>query len=301
MASKHSRNLFDFKKSACVKSDDAKPSSFPLYLKIIISVLVVSLVVSCVFISVFFIQGNRHKKLLTEAREIFNSMPSGEAIRTLAEENEDIKGWLRIEGTEIDCAICQGDDDQFYTNHNQLGKKSRYGALFLSESDSFERTGSDKNIVIYGNNMKDGSMFGGLKNYQNLRFYKSHPFINLYYGDQSETYVVFAVMFLPPSDSNEEFYSPLISSFADDDDFENWYLESCARSIISTTVDVQNGDDILTLVTSASDFEGARFAVMAKKVDEWSAARTDVSGSKINSKIKYPIAWYKEQGLDYPY
>ena len=301
MASKHSRSFFDFKTSAFLKSGDAKTSSFPLYIKIIISVLVLSLVVACVFISVFFIQGNNHKKLLADARKVFNSAPSGEAIKTLAKENEDIKGWLRIDGTEIDCAVCHGEDNQFYTNHNQLGKKSRYGALFLSSDDSFERNGNDKNIVIYGNNMKDGTMFGSLKSYQNLRFYKAHPFINLYYGDQSETYAVFAVMLLPPSNSNYEFYSPLISSFANDADFESWYKECCERSIISTTVEVQNGDDILTLITSASDFEGARFAVMAKKLDEWGAARTDVSGAKTSSKIKYPVAWYKKHGIDYPY
>lgn len=301
MASKHSRSFFDFRKSEYLKSGDSKLSSVPLYVKIIISVLVVSLAISCVFISNFFIEGNRNKKLLSKSQQVFNSMPSGDAIRSLAEENDEIKGWIRINGTEIDCAVCHGEDNKFYTNHNQLGKKSRYGALFLSSDDSFERDGNDKNIVIYGNNMKDGSMFGGLKNYRNLRFYKSHPFINLYYGDKSETYVVFAVLILPAVDSKDEYYSPLINNFGSETDFKNWYNESCLRSIISTTVDVQNGDDILTLITSAPDFDGARLGVMAKKIDEWGAARTDVSGAKVNANPKYPIAWYKENGLDYPY
>lgn len=296
MAGKHSRNFFDFKKSEHVtapseKKEGAKTLSLPF--KIIISALVFSLLMSSIFITSFFVSGVKNKKLLDSARILFASEGSHKAITTLAQKNPDVKAWIKIDGTEIDGVVCQGDDDEFYLNHNQLGKKSRFGALFLSRNDTLERLGYDKNIVIFGNNMKDGSMFGSLKNYRKLSFYKQNPFINLYYNDVSEIYTVFAVMLY--SDKDDSDYTPTQSSFENPSSFDAWYSETCERSMITTTVNVSYGDEFLTLVTSANDFDGARLVVIAKKTDALSVANTDVGDSKVNENIKYPAQWYAER------
>lgn len=305
MASKHSKNFLDLRKSVYVTSLDTKSverTSLSLPFKIIIIALVASLVLSSVLVGNFFMQSNAHKAILADAKQVFESLNSDDALKTLAEENADIKGWLKIEGTNIDCAVCQGDDDTFYINHNQLGKKSRYGALFLSKDDSFERNGNDRNIVIFGNNMKDGEMFGSLKKYRNLNFYKQNPFVELYFGDEIQKYIVFSVMLVSSSaDDNGDIYKPYKSHFTDENDFKLWAEETYSRSLINTTVEAEYGDDILTLVTVADDFDGARLVVMAKKTDEWNAERTDVSGASVNAKIKYPKIWYITRGLEYPY
>lgn len=305
MAGKHTKSFFDFRKSAYTTSgykDRLDIASLSLPFKIIIIALVLSLILSAVFVGSFFMQSSSHKRLLANAAQVFDSLGSDEAIKTLAEKNEDIKGWLKIDGADISCAVCQSEDNTFYTNHNQLGKKSRYGALFLSSEDSFIRNGDDRNIVIFGNNMQDGSMFGSLKKYRNLNFYKQNPFIELYYGDQTEKYTVFSIMLVSPSaDDGGNIYKPYKSHFTDKNDFDLWLEETTARSLINTTVTAEYGDDILTLVTVADDFEGARLVVMAKKTDDWNAERTDVSGASVNAKIKYPKIWYTTRGLEYPY
>ena len=305
MASKHSKNFFDFRKSVYSSPPINKQGvvdALSLPFKIIIAVLVVSLALSSVLVGSFFMQGNPHKTLLADAKSIFNSMDSGLALKTLAQENPDIKGWIKIDGANIDYAVCQGEDDDFYINHNQLGKKSRYGALFLPSDDSFQRKGNDKNIVIFGNNMKDGSMFGSLKKYRNLNFYKQNPCINLYYGDKAETYVVFAVMLVSSlNDDGGDIYKPSKSHFANDNEFNLWRNETLSRSLINTTVEVKHGDNMLTLVTVANDFDGARLVIMAKQTDEWNASHTDVSEASVNPKIKYPKIWYTTRGLEYPY
>lgn len=305
MASKHSKRFFDFGNCGYTVHSDTvalNRTALSMPFKIIISVLIISLVLSSVLVGNFFLQSNAHKKLLADAKSVFESQTGADAIKTLARENEDIKGWLKIDGTAIDCAVCQGEDDSFYINHNQLGKKSRYGALFLSENDTFERKGNDRNIVIFGNNMKDGTMFGTLKKYRNLNFYKQHPCIELYYGEKCETYIVFAVMIVGSSaDDGGEIYRPTKSHFASKSDFNAWLSQTCARSLIDTTVQVEYGDEILTLVTVADDFDGARLAVMAKKADEWDAAHTDVTYATVNSQIRYPKAWYTARGMEYPY
>lgn len=303
MASKHSKNFFDFKKS-CHTNANATKSEIELTLpfKVIIITLVLSLVLSAIFVGNFFMQSNRQKNILSDAKQIFESKNSGDALKALAQKNKDIKGWLKIEGTGIDCAVCQDDDDTFYTNHNQLGKKSRYGALFLSKNDSFTREGNDRNIVIFGNNMRDGTMFGSLKQYRKLNFYKQNPFVELYFGDESQKYIVFAVMLVSSStDDSGEIYKPYKSHFANEGDFDNWYAETTARSLFHTSIKMQYGDDILTLVTVADDFDGARLVVMAKKIDDLDTNHIDMSETSVNAKIKYPEIWYTTRGLKYPH
>ncbi len=305
MAGKHSKSFFDTAKGLFVVQTFTKhygKSEMPLPFKIVTLALVLSLVVSALFIGRFFIAGNKQSKILSEAKECFESNGGNAAIKTLSENNPDIKGWINIDGTGINYAVCHSDNDSYYTNHNQNKKKSRYGAVALAASDSFERKGNDRNIVIFGNNMKDGTMFGSLKRYRNLKFYKQNPEIELYYGKKQEKYVIFSIMLISSyEDDAGNIYNPSKSHFANEDEFNEWYSESRKRSLINTTVPVEYGDEFLTLVTSADDFEGARLTILAKKTTDWNASHTDVEDAVVNSKIKYPKIWYTDRGLKYPY
>lgn len=267
--------------------------STPLALKITATVIVVSLVLSMCFISSYFFGGKIHNNLLENAKTVFNSYSNkSDALGKLSQSNADIKGWITVNGTDIDCAVCQTDNNTYYAKHNQLGKSSRYGALYLSADDSFERAGSDQNIVIYGNNMKNGSMFGTLKKYRNLNFYKQNSKIDIYYKNSQETYMVFAVMILDFDDSDNLDFSK--SSFSGEKDFDKWYSEIAERSLINTTVTPKSDDNFLTLVTSAKDFDGAKLVVMAKQINDWQAEHISVSGATVNGNIKYPEKWYKK-------
>ena len=305
MAGKHTKSLFDFRKSDCIKAPKEKSvtqKTLSLPFKIIIWILVAALALSVAFIGSFFLEGTQQKNILEEAKKVFSSMPSEKALKQLAQENPDIKGWIEIDGTQIDNAVCQSKDNSYYIKHNQLGEESRYGAPFLQSDDTFERIGDDKNIVIFGNNMQDGSMFGELKKYRNLNFYKNNPYIKLYYGDKTETYVVFSVMLLSSMDDDQgEIYKPYKSYFADESEFNGWLLETKQRSIINSSVEVKNGDNILTLVTLADDFDGARLVVMARQIADDGAEQIDVMSSTFNPKPKYPKIWYDNKGLEYPY
>lgn len=302
MAGKHSKSFFDFRKNVLVtgpKTKDYAPISLPI--KIIIGFLIASLVLSLVFVGTEFLPSVLHKNMLKKAARTFSTNKSHVGLGLLAQQNPDIKAWLKIDETSINYAVCQNEDDSFYTNHNQRGKKSRYGALAISSNDDITRQSGDKNIVIFGNNMRDGSMFGLLKEYRKLDFFKQHPLIKFYHGESWENYAVFSIMLLSASADDGAAFKPYKSHFANEQEFNNWYSETVARSLINTTVDANHDDDILTLVTVAKDFDGARLVVMAKKVDDWTAERIDVSNASVNAKIKYPQVWYTQRGLEYPY
>lgn len=304
MAGKHSKSLFDFKKSAYAAPKSRKPSIFStisLPFKVILFAFVLVLVATAILITAFFMQSSSHDDILSDAKATFYSADSSITLKQLAQQNPDIKGWLKIDGTNIDCAVCQSEDNKYYMEHNQLREESRHGALFLQTNDNIFRHGGDKNIVIFGNNMQDGTMFGTLKEYRKLNFYKSNPYVELFYGEQTETYAVFSVMLISSmEDDGGLLYKPYKSYFTDDDDFNSWLEETRHRSIISTTINVENGDNILTLVTTADDFEGARLVVMAKQIDELDT-ELNIYNAFFNPKPKYPKIWYKTKGYEYPY
>lgn len=304
MAGKHSKSVLDvvadllkFKTSS--KKTEKNETSLPF--KIVTIALVFSLIISLIFVAGFFSAGTKHKSIINDAKNCFDEYGGNKAVEILSQKNSDVKGWINIDGTDISYVVCQSDDDKYYTNHNQLGKKSRYGALSLSSTDTFERDDNDSNIVIFGNNMKDGTMFGSLKKYRNINFYKQNPTIELYYGNTKESYVIFSVMLVSSyKDDAGSIYNPSKSHFADKKEFDLWYQESQARSLINTKISAKETDKFLTLVTLTDDFEGARLVVLAKKITK-SNDNFDTSKAVVNGKIKYPKIWYTKNGLEYPY
>ena len=108
-------------------------------------------------------------------------------------------------------------------------------------------------------------------------------------------------MLVSSSANDEEVYKPYKSHFMNKNNFNSWRDETLSRSLIVSPVEVNYEDELLTLVTVADDFEGARLVVMAKKLYEWDASHTDVSEASVNPKTKYPKIWYTTRGLKYPH
>ena len=78
-------------------------------------------------------------------------------VKKLQEENEDIIGWLEIEGTDINYPVLQGKDDEYYMTHNYKKEYSRNGSIFLSKDYNWDIPSN--NLLIYGHNLNNGTMF----------------------------------------------------------------------------------------------------------------------------------------------
>ncbi len=98
-------------------------------------------------------------------------------IETLHKENADLAAWITIEGTDISYPIVKGKDNAFYQNHTFRKKENPSGAIFMDFRNAKDFT--DYNTVIYGHNMKDGSMFHGLRNYQDKVYALEHAEISI--------------------------------------------------------------------------------------------------------------------------
>lgn len=93
--------------------------------------------------------------------------------------NEDIIGWIEIEGTKINYPILQDNNNLYYLKHTYNRKYSSSGSIFTTNENPF----TDKETIIYGHNMKNGSMFSFLGKYLDKNFLYSHQSFKIYTPD----------------------------------------------------------------------------------------------------------------------
>lgn len=99
-------------------------------------------------------------------------------LAKLKEKNPDIVGWLTVDGTKIDYPLVQGEDNAYYTTHTAELESSKSGAIFLDRRANGDFTGF--NSVLYGHNMKNGSMFADLVKFKDAAYFNSHQTGTLY-------------------------------------------------------------------------------------------------------------------------
>lgn len=215
--------------------------------------------------------------------------------------NQDLVGWLKIDGTNLDVQVVQGPDNDYYLRRDFYGDYSRYGCPYMDYKNDPKYL--NDNTVIYGHHMTDGLMFSNLDKYKTLEGYKESPVIE--YSTLYETYhfKVFAAFFInaTPADDNNYFFNFMISDFSTDERFAKFVDELKKRSVIDTGISVQPDDKLLTLVTCTYDFNDARFVVVGRMVRENEDVSVDTSLAKLNTSPKYPQAWYDVKGLTNPY
>lgn len=183
--------------------------------------------------------------------------------------NPDIIGWVKIEGTKIDYPVMHTPDDPEYYIHRGFDKQeSRAGTLFMDGlSDIFIPT---SNFMIYGHNMKNGTMFRDLIKYESKAFYKEHKYIEfdtIYKGGQGK-YEVIAACYskIYPKDAKDFKYYQYPGTTSESD-FNDFIRGVKAESVYNTGVTAEYGDQLITLSTCAYHTDDGRFYVVAKRVD----------------------------------
>lgn len=181
------------------------------------------------------------------------------------EQNSDLVGWITIDGTNINYPVMQTKDEpDFYLKRGFDKSYSEYGVPYLQWD--CDVTSSD-NLVIYGHNMKNGTMFSDLERYADETFYKEHKYIRFDTLSDYRTYEIFAVFRTTAySDDGFKYYS-----FVDADDAEDFnnFIEKCKElSLYDTGVTAEYGDKLLTLSTCEYTRTNGRLVVIAKLVKD---------------------------------
>ncbi|MBQ8894607.1 MAG: class B sortase [Clostridia bacterium] len=188
---------------------------------------------------------------------------AAETYGAIAAQNSDFVGWIKIEGTRIDYPVMQTPDSPNYYIRRGFDKKySYYGVPYAAENCNVN---TSSNVVIYGHNMNNGSMFSDLEKYYSYQFYEAHPYIQFDTLEGFGTYQIVAV-FKTVAGSDDEF---AYFRFADGNEERfNSYIEKCkALSLYEIKIPVTYGDRLITLSTCEYSKDNGRLAVVAKKIN----------------------------------
>lgn len=243
--------------------------------KILFIFFIIIFVCGISYLTYYLYDRNRNNK---DNKEIFNDIEIDESkitesktermlqLEELQKENEEIVGWLEIEGTNINYPVLQASDNDYYLTHNYKKEKTSGGSLFLDKSYDFSIPSS--NLLIYGHRHETGIMFEDLIKYKDEKFYKEHPNIRFTTCDEDSTYEIIAAFFSRvyyKSEKNVFRYYFFVN--ADNvKDFDSYVENVKKASIYDTGKTAKYGDQLMTLSTCSYHTEDGRFAVVAKKV-----------------------------------
>lgn len=209
--------------------------------------------------------------------------------------NNDFIGWLNIPGTNVDYPVMQTDDNDYYLHRNFDRQEVFEGTLFADYRGKITPEGMPQNTVIYGHNMLLKYQFSALQNYKkDIEFLKMSPVIefNTLYGNAKYKIIsVFLVNWLPKD--GEVFRYNSTNYFKNQSEFFDFVLECMDRSLYETGVDVEYGDEFLTLSTcDMSTYMDLRLVVVARKVRPNENPNVDASGIVKKDSVKYFDGYY---------
>ncbi len=223
----------------------------------------------------------------------------------LYKQNPDVVGYLSIPNTLIAYPVLQrkneADGNEYYLNKDFYGNPSKSGAIFMDYRNYFDYVvdfkriyPNSQNLIIYGHNMHDYSMFGSLKYYINdVSYYDAHPIVELSSNYRDYKYKIFGMIIVDIDDETEtrfDYWNKL--NFSGEEDFYDYVNEIKRRTVRLTDVDVKYGDQLLTLSTCNSTFSEGRLVIFARLLRDGEDLMEGCTSTE-NTNIKWPNSYYK--------
>ena len=189
-------------------------------------------------------------------------------LEELQKENEEIIGWLEIEGTNINYPVLQTSDNDYYLTHNYKKEKASTGSIFLDKD--FDLINGSSNYLIYGHRNKSGLMFEDLIKYAEEDFYKEHTKIRFTTNKDDSIYEILSVFYSRvyyKSEQNVFRYYYFVNA-NNEQEYNDFVNNAKKVSLYDTGVTAKYGDQLLTLSTCEYSQEDGRFAVVCKKIED---------------------------------
>ncbi len=218
-------------------------------------------------------------------------------------ENQDFVGYLSAGGVNLNLPVVQTTNDEIYLNKNFYGSTTKYGCPFVTHLNNMSYNHLDMNTVIFGHHMNNGTIFGALDKYKTLAGYKAAPVIsfNTLYKDYQWKIIAAFITNGYASGDNGYIFPYFFTNLSSASKMTTYLSELAQRSLYDTGVDVLPSDKLLTLSTCSHEFDDARFVVVARLVRPGEKTAVDTSRAVVNSKPRYPQAYYNKKGIKNPF
>jgi len=157
--------------------------------------------------------------------------------------NSDTKGWIQVNGTNINYPFVQTKDNKYYLKHSYDKSYNTGGWLFLDCRNNINSL--DKNTIIYGHGRKDKTMFGSLKNILKSGWLNdtNNYIVKLSTENENTLWQVFSVYHIPTTNDY------IKVKFKDNNEFLEWTDMLIKRSAYNFKTKVNENDNVLTLST----------------------------------------------------
>ncbi len=232
-------------------------------IKIIMFICLILLIYSIYNIIDWHLANNKTEIIQEEINEIIDDTSKDKNdidFVSLKKKNSEIVAYLKVNGTNIDYVVTKGKDNNYYLKHNLYKQSSVAGWIFMDYHNRLD--GTDKNIVIYGHNTYNGTMFGTLKNALKKEWYENpdNHIINLVIEGKVLTYQVFSTYTIKA----EDYY--INTKFKNNNEFNKFVNTLKKRSVNKYNVEVDGEDSILTLSTCVTGGK-SRMVLHAKQIE----------------------------------
>lgn len=304
--------------------------------KVIVLASIAALIVCGIVLAIYFyhiFEAKQNHTELSDKYKIFNNLSQsdsaentvtppvtevgddGEIIRnplvnlSFADEmlaiNQDYAGYVSIPGV-LSEAVVQAADNDFYLKKNIYGQTRSCGTVFADYRNvvnDYSDLQSD-NIILYGHNQRDGTMFGQLDYYKwDYKYWLQNPFIYFDNKYEQSTYVIVASFIIntePEHDNGNVFDYQNYINFSEEHSFESFEKELNTRSHFHTGIDFNEDDQYITLSTCSYEWEPARHVIIGRKLRAGETPENiDTTGFAVNPNPKWPAVYYKYNGGTY--
>ncbi len=227
--------------------------------------------------------------------------------------NPAVVGWIKIPGTMVDHPVVQApyDEPEYYIDHNIYKEESKSGAIYAYHKNTVVGDDPSDNIILQGHNMRNGDFFGFLDQYypyatsteDPLAFYRTNPMLNFNTPDETARWKIFAGVLYNTQKKYGEVYNYIGKrDFSSQSSFNNFIGDVLDRSMFYTDVDIQYGDQILTLSTCdypLGDDVDTRWVLYARKLRDGEDPNIDVNAAYVNNNPLMFDYYYQVWGTEW--
>ena len=188
-------------------------------------------------------------------------------VKQLKQENPDIVGWIEIPNTNINYPVLQGTDNEYYMTHNYKKEKSKNGSIFLTKE--YDWTIPSSNLLIYGHNMGNGTMFQDLLKYASQKFYNQHPTIRFTTENEDAEYEIISVFksrVYYKSEKNVFRYYYFVNANTEEE-YNQFITNAKKASLYNIDASAKYGDQLITLSTCSYHVKDGRFVIVGRKIE----------------------------------
>lgn len=222
-----------------------KDIKMPIFQRCLLIFFILVFVISAIILFKWFVETSNSEKQYQQLSNDVNIENDGQEkdssidFGKLIEINSDVVGWIKINETNIDYPIVQKNDNDYYLNKNFYNKNDRTGAIFLDYKNKSDFT--DVNTVIYGHNIKRGTMFADLEDIYNGNLGKNVE-INVHTPSQHLKYIVFSSYNIEPEEYG-------INTSISSNNYVEFKENLAKKSKINFEQNIESQSNILTLST----------------------------------------------------